>query len=77
MFFLFGIFVGYLFFKTKENIWSVFSFHALSNIFNVSLPISVTTAFPFANQLADISSFILMILFLRYLSKIPIAKKKT
>lgn len=63
--FLFGIFSGYLFFKTKENIWSVFSFHALGNIFSVSVPIVVITAFPFANQLAEIASFTVMILLLR------------
>ena len=66
---LFGIFVGYLFFKSKENIWSIFSFHALLNIFSVSVPIAVTTAFPFANQFAEIASFTAMILLLRYLVK--------
>ncbi|MDH5794218.1 MAG: CPBP family intramembrane metalloprotease [Candidatus Bathyarchaeota archaeon] len=64
---LFGIFVGYLFFKSKENIWSVFSFHALLNIFSVSVPIVVTTTFPFANQFAEIASFTAMILLLRFL----------
>ena len=64
-----GILVGYLFFKTQENIWSVFSFHALGNIFSVSVPIVVITAFPFANQLAEIASFTVMILLLR-LSKL-------
>lgn len=64
---LFGIFAGYLFLKSKENVWSVFSFHALPNIFAVSLPITVTIAFPFANQAADIASFAIIILLLRYL----------
>lgn len=63
----FGIFVGYLFFKSRENIWSVFSFHALVNVFNVSLPIAATTAFAFADQLVTVISFILLILLLRYL----------
>ncbi|MBS7632802.1 CPBP family intramembrane metalloprotease [Candidatus Bathyarchaeota archaeon] len=63
--FLFGVFVGYLFFKTKENIWSVFSFHAFENIFGVSVPIVVTAFFPFANQLAEIASFMVMIMVLR------------
>jgi membrane protease YdiL (CAAX protease family) len=65
--FFFGIFAGYLFFKSNENLWGVFSFHALINIFSVSIPIVVTTAFPFANQLAEIPSFMLMILLLHYL----------
>ena len=64
---LFGIFVGYLFFKSRENIWSVFSFHALLNIFSVSVPIVVTTPFQFANQFAEIASFTAMILLLRFL----------
>jgi membrane protease YdiL (CAAX protease family) len=64
---LFGIFVGYLFFKSKENIWSVFSFHALSNILSVSLPIAVTASLPFASQLADIPSFAIIILLVHYL----------
>jgi membrane protease YdiL (CAAX protease family) len=64
---LFGIFVGYLFFKSKENIWSVFSFHALINIFNVSVPIVVTASFPFASQLVDIPSFVITILLVHYL----------
>jgi len=64
---LFGIFVGYLFFKSKENIWSVFSFHALLNIFSVSVPIVVTTTSRFANQFAEIASFTAMILLLHFL----------
>ena len=63
----FGIFVGYLFIKSSLDVWSVFTFHALTNIFNVSLPVEVTYAFPFATQIVTITSFILMILFLRLL----------
>jgi len=63
--FLFGIFCGYLFFNSKENIWSVFSMHALINAFSVSVPIVVMATLPFANQLAEIASFTVMILFLR------------
>ena len=61
----FGIFIGYLFFKSKENIWSVFAFHAVLNIFSVSVPIVVTAAFPLANQFATIASFILIIAILK------------
>jgi membrane protease YdiL (CAAX protease family) len=64
---LFGIFVGYLYFKSKENIWSVFSFHALLNIFSVSVPIIVTASFPFASQLIDIPSYAIIILLVHYL----------
>jgi len=61
----FGILVGYLFFKSKGDIWSVFAFHALMNIFNISLPVKVTHTFPIATQFVTITSFILMILILR------------
>jgi membrane protease YdiL (CAAX protease family) len=63
---LFGIFVGYLFFKSRENIWSVFSFHALLNIFSISVPIVVTTTFQFANHFAEITSFTALILLLHF-----------
>ena len=71
---LFGIFGGYLFFRGKENIWCVFSFHVLINIFSVSVPIIVTPAFQFAYHIAEIASFTAMILLLRYL---PLHNKKT
>ncbi|MFX0080090.1 MAG: lysostaphin resistance A-like protein [Candidatus Hermodarchaeota archaeon] len=64
---LFGIFTGYLFFKSHENIWSVFTFHAVINAFNVTAPILVITTFPFANQIASILSFILIIAILKFL----------
>jgi hypothetical protein len=63
---LFSIFVGYFFFEIKENIWSVFSFQALLNAFSACVPIVVTTALPFANQLAEIHSFMVMTLLLLY-----------
>jgi membrane protease YdiL (CAAX protease family) len=71
--FLFGIFGGYLFFRSKENIWSVFSMHALTNAFSVSVPIIVTHTFPFTFYVAEIGSFTVMILILRYL---PLKNKK-
>jgi membrane protease YdiL (CAAX protease family) len=62
-----GILGGYLFFKSKENIWSVFAMHALTNAFSVSVPIMVTDAFPFTFYVAEIISFAAMILLLRIL----------
>ncbi len=64
---LFGIFVGYFFFKSRDSIWSVFSFHAVVNILSVSIPIIVTASFPFANQLADIPSFAVIMLLIHCL----------
>jgi membrane protease YdiL (CAAX protease family) len=70
---LFGIFVGYLFLKSKENIWSAFSFHAVLNIFSVSVPIAVTHSFPLTNYIAEILSVATLILLLHYL---PLENKK-
>jgi membrane protease YdiL (CAAX protease family) len=64
---LFGILVGYLFFKSKENVWSVFSFQALVNIFSVSVPIVVASSSLFAGQIVDIPSFAILILLLQFL----------
>jgi membrane protease YdiL (CAAX protease family) len=64
---LFGVFVGYLFLKSKENIWSVFAFHAMLNIFSFTVPIVVTHEFPFTFYVAEIVSFIILILVLRFL----------
>jgi hypothetical protein len=71
---LFGIFAGYLFLTSNENLWSVFSFHASINIFSVSVPIVVTPNFWFAFYVAEIVSFTAMILLLRYL---PLQSKKS
>lgn len=70
---LFGIFSGYLFYKSKENIWCTFSFHALINIFSVSVPIVVTPTFQFIYYIAEIASFMAMILLLHYL---PLKNKR-
>jgi membrane protease YdiL (CAAX protease family) len=63
---LFGIFVGYLFVKSKENIWSVFSFHCFLNLFSVTVPILVNHSSPFTFYVAEITSFSVIILVLHY-----------
>jgi len=68
--FCFGIFTGYLFIKSNEDLWRVFAFHASMNIFNVSLPIEVTPAFSSANQFTTLIGFIFMILLLRLCPKL-------
>jgi len=62
-----GIFIGYFFFKSKENIWSVFSFHALLDIFGVSVPLVVTASSFVASQLVNVLSYVIMILLVYYL----------
>lgn len=64
---LFGIFIGYLFLKSKENIWSAFSFHGFLNFFGVTVPIMVTHSFPHTFYIAEIISFAAIILLLHYL----------
>jgi hypothetical protein len=61
-----GIFIGYLYFKSKENIWSVFSFHALGDIFNISVPIVVTASSFVASQLVNVLSYVIIILLVYY-----------
>ncbi len=65
---LFGVFVGYLFYRSGANIWSVVSFHVLLNAFAVSVPVIVSDAYPFTFYVAEIASFTIMILLLKYLS---------
>jgi membrane protease YdiL (CAAX protease family) len=64
---LFGVFVGYLFYRSGGNVWSVVSFHVLLNAFAVSIPIIVSDAYPFTFYVAEIASFTVMILTLKYL----------
>jgi membrane protease YdiL (CAAX protease family) len=64
---LFGIFTGYLFYKSMENIWSVVAFHVFLNVLAVSIPVIVTSSFDYVFYIAEIVSFIAMILLLRYI----------
>ncbi|XES77389.1 MAG: lysostaphin resistance A-like protein [Candidatus Bathyarchaeia archaeon] len=47
-----GLFMGYLYYRTKGDIWSVFTFHAVGNILSVALPLEVTYAFPYAGWIS-------------------------
>ena len=65
--FLFGVFVGYLFYRSGGNVWSVVSFHVLLNAFAVSIPVIVSDVVPFTFYVAEIASFTVMILALKFL----------
>jgi membrane protease YdiL (CAAX protease family) len=64
---LFGIFTGYLFHRSKANLWSVVAFHVFLNVYAVSIPVVVTHGFGYAFYVAELVSFIVMILLLKYL----------
>jgi membrane protease YdiL (CAAX protease family) len=68
-----GVFIGYFFLASKGDIWSVFAFHALGNVFSVSLPIQITYAFPYAGWLSTISAYLALFLILRFL---PLRNKR-
>ena len=69
----FGIFTGYFFFKSKGDIWSVFIFHGLSDLFSISLPIQITYSSPFTYYISTIASYILLLIILRFT---PLHKEK-
>ena len=69
---LFGVFTGYLFYRSEENIWGVVAFHILLNVFSVIVPLIVTHSFEFTFYVAEIVTFLVMILLLWYL---PLKKK--
>ena len=64
---LFGIFTGYLFHRSKANLWSVVAFHGLLNAFAVSIPVIVSHSFDYTFYVAEIVSFMVIILLLKYL----------
>jgi membrane protease YdiL (CAAX protease family) len=64
---LFGIFTGYLFHRSKANLWSVVVFHVFLNVYAVCVPVIVTHSFGYAFYVAEIVSFAVMILLLKYL----------
>lgn len=65
---LFGVFAAYFFLKRKQDIWAVFSFHGLMNIFNIALPIESSTPYYYTDWLRTILCFSLLILILKLLT---------
>jgi membrane protease YdiL (CAAX protease family) len=63
--FCFGLLVGYLFIKSKADIWSVFVFHAFVNLIYILLPIHFTYVLPFSAQIVTITTWAFMMLLLR------------
>jgi membrane protease YdiL (CAAX protease family) len=71
-----GIVAGYFFFKTKGDIWSVFAFHALGNLFSIFLPIQIIYSFPYAGWVSTIAANIVLILALHFLPFSEVKKKR-
>jgi membrane protease YdiL (CAAX protease family) len=67
----FGLFAGYFFWRTKGDIWSVFVFHTLGNLFGIALPIHTTYA-PYIGWASTVSSYVVLFLVLRF---VPLGKK--
>jgi membrane protease YdiL (CAAX protease family) len=61
-----GLFSGYLYYKTKGDIWSVFVLHATGNILSISLPIQITYAFPYAGWVSTAVTYGVLFLVLRH-----------
>ncbi len=64
--FLFGVFIGYFFFKSAEDLWSAFAFHGTMNIFNISFPIDLASAYVLQSLIATLTSFAILILLLHF-----------
>jgi membrane protease YdiL (CAAX protease family) len=62
-----GIVGGYFFYKSKGDIWSVFAFHALGNLFSISLPIQIIYTYPYTYHISTITSYIVLFSVLRFL----------
>jgi membrane protease YdiL (CAAX protease family) len=69
----FGITAGYFYFKSKGDIWSVFVFHAVGDLFNISLPIQMTYTFPYAYYISTAMSYVVLFLILRFL---PLSRQR-
>jgi membrane protease YdiL (CAAX protease family) len=62
-----GVCTGYLFHKSKGDIWSVFTFHAVNSIFSILLPIQITYNVPWAFGISTVAAYAILILVLRFL----------
>ena len=71
--FLYGAFGGYLFVKS-QSLWSIFSMHALTNAFSVTVPLVVSSTFTYTYLIAETVSFLVLFILLRYL---PLARLTT
>ena len=70
--FCFGIFVGYFFMKSGEDLWSAFAFHGAMNAFNVSLPFYLGSGYGLQSFIATITSFTILVLLLRLKLRKPL-----
>lgn len=62
-----SITTGYLFFKSGGDIWSVFLFHGVSNLFNISLVFQITYSLPYVYYASTILSYVVLLGVIRFL----------
>lgn len=63
--FLFGLFTGYFFYRTKMSLKGVIAFHVAMNIFNVALPVQFSYLSPLAFPVTILLSFAVLFLTLK------------
>ena len=68
-----SIVAGYLFNKNGGDIWSVFLFHGVCNVFNIFLAIQIAYNAPYVYYISTIASYIVLFVVIRFL---PMGKNK-
>lgn len=63
--FLFGLFTGYFFYRTKQSLKGVIAFHITTNIFDVALPVQISYLSPLAFPATILLSFAVLFLTLK------------
>ena len=64
-----GIFIGLLYIRTGEDVWSVFAFHGTSNLCNILLPVASSATSPFSSPAASITAYAIFISLLQLFTK--------
>ena len=67
-----SIIAGYLFYKTGD-IWSVFLFHGICNVFNISLAFQINYSSPYVYYISTVMSYVVLFVVIRFL---PLRRNK-
>jgi membrane protease YdiL (CAAX protease family) len=63
--FLFGLFIGYFFYRTKHSLKGVIAFHVIGNIFNVAFPVQISYSSPIVLPIVVFSIYAILSLILK------------